>query len=176
MNLIRSIRAKEIGHLVSVQAVVTKINDVKPMMRVATYTCDVCACESYQVVSSISFTPLYKCISSDCVASKAGGRLLLQTRGSKMIKFQEIKVQELSSEVPTGTIPRSLTVTLLGDLCRTTKPGDNLQLSGILFPTSTDIGPKIASGQHASSGPLSCDIYIQAHVGYLLSLTIAVII
>lgn len=34
------------------------------------------------------------CPSQDCVTNKSGGRLSLQTRGSKFIKFQEIKIQE----------------------------------------------------------------------------------
>ena len=38
--------------------------------------------------------PLVLCRSQDCVTNKSGGRLSLQTRGSKFIKFQEIKIQE----------------------------------------------------------------------------------
>lgn len=38
--------------------------------------------------------PLIMCRSQDCVTNKSGGRLSLQTRGSKFIKFQEIKIQE----------------------------------------------------------------------------------
>ena len=38
--------------------------------------------------------PLVMCPSQDCVTNKSGGRLSLQTRGSKFIKFQEIKIQE----------------------------------------------------------------------------------
>ena len=163
--LIRDMKAKYIGQLVQIKAVVTKISEVKPMMQVATYTCDVCACEIYQIVSSIQFTPVTKCTSPDCVSNNAGGRLFLQTRGSKMTKFQEIKVQEISSEVPTGSIPRSLTVCLLGDLCRKIKPGDHAMISGILFPTSTDVMSRLAYGQkNKSSSQLSCDMYVNAHV------------
>lgn len=45
-------------------------------------------------ISSPSFTPLVTCPSDDCRVNKAGGRLYLQTRGSKFIKFQELKIQE----------------------------------------------------------------------------------
>ncbi len=38
--------------------------------------------------------PLMMCPSQDCVTNKSGGRLSLQARGSKFIKFQEIKIQE----------------------------------------------------------------------------------
>jgi len=38
--------------------------------------------------------PLLTCPSQDCVTNKSGGRLYLQTRGSKFIRFQELKIQE----------------------------------------------------------------------------------
>lgn len=38
--------------------------------------------------------PLVMCPSQDCVTNKSGGRLSLQTRGSKFVKFQEVKIQE----------------------------------------------------------------------------------
>jgi len=168
--LIRNIKAKSIGNIVKIKSIVTKISDVKPMMQVATYTCDVCACEIYQVVTSITFTPVTKCTSPECVSSRAGGRLFLQTRGSKMTKFQEIKVQEMSSEVPTGSIPRTLTVCLLGDLCRSVKPGDHIMVNGILFPTSTDVMSKMAAGVKNKTGSaLSCDMYINAHTVKILN-------
>ena len=39
------------GKLVTVKGVVTRVTEVKPMMQVATYTCDQCASETYQPVS-----------------------------------------------------------------------------------------------------------------------------
>lgn len=86
--------AKDIGKLVTVRGIVTRCTEVKPMMCVATYTCDQCGAETYQPVSSLSFMPLILCPSEDCRLNKSGGRLYLQTRGSKFIKFQELKIQE----------------------------------------------------------------------------------
>lgn len=63
-------------------------------MIVATYTCDRCGAETYQPISSLSFIPTEMCPSEDCRVNKAGGRLYLQTRGSKFVKFQEVKIQE----------------------------------------------------------------------------------
>jgi len=45
-------------------------------------------------ITSTQFMPLLSCPSQDCVTNKSGGRLFLQTRGSKFIRFQEIKIQE----------------------------------------------------------------------------------
>lgn len=38
--------------------------------------------------------PLIMCPSQECQTNRSGGRLYLQTRGSKFIKFQEMKMQE----------------------------------------------------------------------------------
>lgn len=116
-------RAESIGKLVSVRGIVTRATEVKPMMAVATYTCDQCGAETYQPVrlflfilihfefdadvyqealmrhfipqiQSPSFMPLIMCPSQECVTNKSGGRLYLQTRGSKFVKFQELRIQE----------------------------------------------------------------------------------
>lgn len=91
---VREVKAEHIGKLVTVRGIVTRCTEVKPMMVVATYTCDRCGAETYQPVNSMQFLPVSDCPSEDCRVNKAGGRLYLQTRGSKFVKFQEIKIQE----------------------------------------------------------------------------------
>ena len=48
---VRNIMASNIGKLVTVRGIVTRVTEVKPVMVVATYTCDQCGSESYQPVS-----------------------------------------------------------------------------------------------------------------------------
>ena len=48
---VRQIKAGSIGRLVTVRGIVTRATEVKPIMTVATYTCDQCGAESYQPVS-----------------------------------------------------------------------------------------------------------------------------
>lgn len=95
---VRDIKAEHIGKLLTVRGIVTRCTEVKPMMVVATYTCDRCGAETYQPVNSLTFLPVNECPSEDCRVNKAGGRLYLQTRGSKFVKFQEIKIQEHVSD------------------------------------------------------------------------------
>lgn len=49
-KVVRDVRADSIGHLVTVRGIVTRATEVKPMMAVATYTCDQCGAETYQPV------------------------------------------------------------------------------------------------------------------------------
>ena len=49
-------------------------------------------------ITSATFMPLLMCPSQVCTTNRSGGRLYLQTRGSKFVKFQELKVQEHVSD------------------------------------------------------------------------------
>jgi len=153
---IREVKAQQIGKLISVKGIVTRATEVKPMMQVATYTCDQCGAETFQPINSTSFMPQIQCPGEDCRVNKSGGRLTLQSRGSKFAKFQELKVQEHSDAVPVGHIPRSISVYARGDLTRAATPGDHVQICGVFLPM------KVEGFKALSSGLLS-DTYLEAH-------------
>ncbi|CAL4189203.1 unnamed protein product [Meganyctiphanes norvegica] len=155
-SAIRNVKAIHIGKLVGVRGIVTRCTEVKPMMQVATYTCDQCGAETYQPVGSASFMPQLLCPSEDCRVNKSGGRLYLQTRGSKFVKFQEIKIQEHSDQVPVGNIPRALTVLCRGEQTRLCQPGDHVGITGIFMPLQKQ-------GFKAMSQGLLSDTYLEAH-------------
>ena len=160
-NSIREIKAEHIGKLVTVRGIVTRCTEVKPMMVVATYTCDRCGSETYQPVNSFSFTPVTDCPSDDCRVNKAGGRLYLQTRGSKFVKFQEIKIQEHSDQVPVGHIPRTMTIMCRGEVTRQAQPGDHVLISGVYLPLTRSGFQQIIQG-------LLSETFLQAYVSILL--------
>ncbi|XP_071512260.1 DNA replication licensing factor mcm7 [Panulirus ornatus] len=153
---IRNVKASHVGKLVMVRGIVTRCTEVKPMMQVATYTCDQCGAETYQPIQSSNFMPQLLCPSEDCRVNKSGGRLYLQTRGSKFIKFQEIKVQEHSDQVPVGNIPRSLTVMCRGEQTRLCQPGDHVAITGVFMPL-------LRHGFRAMMQGLLSDTYLDAH-------------
>lgn len=153
---IRTVKASHIGKLVQVRGIVTRCTEVKPMLQVATYTCDQCGAETYQPIHSSSFMPQLMCPGADCNVNKSGGRLFLQTRGSKFIKFQELKVQEHSDQVPVGNIPRSLTVLCRGEQTRRCQPGDHIAITGIFLPM-------LRHGFKAILQGLLSDTYLDAH-------------
>ena len=133
---LRQIRSRALGHLVTLRGMVVRSSDVKPACTVATYTCDACGCEIYQVVSNKrEFLPQRLCPSEECrKQSKNGDTLHLQTRGSKFVKFQELKLQELPSQVPMGHVPRSMSVHCRGELTRLACPGDVVTIDGVFLP------------------------------------------
>ncbi|XP_023659194.1 DNA replication licensing factor MCM7 isoform X1 [Paramormyrops kingsleyae] len=163
-KVVREVRADSIGKLVTVRGIVTRATEVKPMMAVATYTCDQCGAETYQPIQSPSFMPLIMCPSQECVTNKSGGRLYLQTRGSKFVKFQELKIQEHSDQVPVGNIPRSMTIYARGENTRITQPGDHVSVTGVFLPL-------LRTGFRQAVQGLLSETYLEAHCITLLNKT-----
>jgi len=58
--------------------------------------CDMCVCLFAQVDAK-SYMPLFDCESKQCKTNQITGHLQMQTRGSKFVKYQELKLQELVS-------------------------------------------------------------------------------
>jgi len=154
VRTVRSIRAADIGHLVTFTGICTRVGDVKPLLEVACLTCDGCGFEIYQEVIGDSFNPISRCPSGVCT-NRALHELFLETRASKFVKFQEVKVQELSEDVPVGHIPRSLTLHVKGNLTRTMRPGDVVDITGIFLP-------KPFTGFKAMQAGLVANTYIEA--------------
>jgi len=155
---LRHVRSKSMGRLVTITGMIVKASDVKPMLQVAAYTCDVCGAELYRETHNRrDFLPEKICpvcasggavvVGVDGNANANGGRgrrvlgvLKLETRGSKFTKFQELKLQELPSQVPMGNIPRSLSVYCRGELTRLASPGDVVTVDGIFLPQKVNDG------------------------------------
>ncbi|OWK49923.1 DNA replication licensing factor mcm7 [Lonchura striata] len=87
-----------------------------------------------QLIEGPTFTPLLLCPSQECQTNRSGGRLYLQSRGSKFTKFQELRIQEHSDQVPVGHLPRSLSLHLSGANTRQAQPGDHVRVTGAFLP------------------------------------------
>ncbi|XP_074604581.1 minichromosome maintenance 7 [Brevipalpus obovatus] len=153
---VREIKAQHIGKLVTVKGIITRCTDVRPMITVATYTCDKCGNEAYQPINSYSYMPIDRCPSIECRTNKSGGRLHFQVRASRFIKFQELKLQEHSDQVPVGNIPRSLTVMCKGENTRQVLPGDHVAITGIFLPS-------LRTGFKQLIGGLISETFLDAH-------------
>lgn len=153
---VRKVKAESIGKLTTVRGIVTRATEVKPVMTVATYTCDQCGAESYQPIQSPTFMPLVMCPSEECQRNKSGGRLYLQTRGSKFMKYQELKIQEHNDQVPVGNIPRSMTIVSRGEVTRQAGPGDHVTVTGVFLPMTRTGFRQISQG-------LLSETFMEAH-------------
>lgn len=154
---VRELKSNKVGHLVTAKGIVTRISEVKPLLVCATYTCDQCGSETFQPLNGAdSFLPLERCISEECKQKNAGGRLYFQTRASRFVKYQEIKIQEHSDQVPVGNIPRSLHIFARNDLTRQVFAGDHVAITGIFLPS-------FKAGFKQMVGGLISETYLEAH-------------
>ena len=137
---IRNISASDIGSLIRVKGIVTRITEVRPMMKVATYICDVCGNEIYQIINKKKYNPVDTCPSQQCQQNRNKRPVLPQTRGSKFVKFQEIRLQESPEEVPEGNVPRSIIIYAMGESTRLCQCGDKITVDGIWLPIPNTTG------------------------------------
>ena len=158
---LRTIRSKSMGKLVTLKGMVVRASDVKPYCQVATYSCDACGCEIYQVLEGKrEFMPQRMCPSRECQNDRRNTRvdtLHLQTRGSKFAKFQELKLQELPHQVPMGHVPRSMSVYCRGELTRLASPGDVVTIDGVFLPQRVAEG-----GYRAMKAGLVATLFLEA--------------
>ncbi|KAI8384368.1 DNA replication licensing factor MCM7 [Radiomyces spectabilis] len=152
---VRHVNGALLGHLVTLRGIVTRVSDVKPFLQVNTYSCDACGSEIFQEIKQRQFTPLTECPSQMCRNNSIKGKLYMQTRACKFLAFQEVKVQELTDQVPVGHIPRTMTVHLYGAMCRQLTPGDVCHVSGIFLPMPY-------TGFRALRAGLLTDTYLEA--------------
>lgn len=131
------------------------MTEVKPMLLVATYTCDTCSNSAFQLITDKTFTPIKQCASAVCKVATRPGKMRFHTRGSKFTKFQQVKLQELSSQVPIGHIPRTLGVHVTGELTRKALPGDIVTVKAIFLPVANQ-------GFSAVRHGLVADTFLQA--------------
>eukprot|EP00871_Galdieria_phlegrea_P005603 jgi/Galph1/6043/GphlegSOOS_G4706.1 len=131
---IRQLTAEDIGHLVKIKGIVVRVLDVKPRVLVACYSCDACGFQAFQQINARKFMPLTTCPSAECRTNRQSGELYLNMRGTKFVKYQEIRIQETADQVPVGHIPRGITAQLLGEIARKCSTGDLVTAAGVFLP------------------------------------------
>ena len=135
---LRQLRAEQIGSLQTIKGIVVKMTDVKPFLKVASYSCDVCGYEIYQVNHQRTYMPLISCESEQCRNNHSQGDIMQINRASKFLSFQEITIQEPTNEVPTGHVPRSIKISCFGSTTRKCAPGDMIIVTGVYLPRMLD--------------------------------------
>lgn len=84
---------------------------MKPLITVATYLHDASGCEVYQEITGRTFMPMIEPpphLRNMRATGKGTQNLVLQTRGSKFVKFQEVRIQELADEARPTTSPYAI--------------------------------------------------------------------
>ena len=169
---LRNLRSSHIGKLVRIRGQVISISQVKPMIKVAVYTCPNCSSVIYQEIQSLEYKPAYLCISEECRINFVSRKtevnlkkseenqrqsnltnLILQTQFSKFIEIQTIVLQEISSGIM--GIPKQIKVVAKETFVNKCEVGDHVNITGLYLPIKR---PR----------EILCDAYFEPHQIHLI--------
>ncbi|KAI1757191.1 MCM2/3/5 family-domain-containing protein [Xylaria castorea] len=139
VSRVRSLRAKNIGQLLSISGTVTRTSEVRPELSLATFNCAACHSVVYNVEQTFRYTEPTQCPNHEC-----GNRLAwqLDIRQSTFVDWQKVRIQENSSEIPTGSMPRTMDVVFRGEIVDRAKAGERCIFTGalIVVPDVSQLG------------------------------------
>ncbi|TFK55620.1 MCM-domain-containing protein [Heliocybe sulcata] len=133
---IRELRTERIGTLMSISGTVTRTSEVRPELLYGTFICEVCGGQINEIEQQFKYTEPSLCPNPTC-GNRVAWQLQIDT--SKFTDWQKVRIQENPSEIPTGSMPRSLDVILRGELVERAKAGDKCVFTGT-FIVVPDVG------------------------------------
>lgn len=158
VSRVRSLRAKNIGQLLSISGTVTRTSEVRPELSLATFTCEACKSIVPNVEQTFRYTEPTQCPNETCQNRLAWQ---LDIRQSTFVDWQKVRIQENSSEIPTGSMPRTMDVILRGEIVERAKAGERCIFTGalIVVPDVSQLGlPGIrATAVRDDKGPRGAD-------------------
>jgi replicative DNA helicase Mcm len=128
-HLIRDIRAKHLGKMISIEGIVRQASEVRPLVTSARFECPSCG----TIISVLQIDKKFK-EPSRCSCGRRGG---FKEISKEMVDAQVLTIEEASDNLSGGEQPKRMTVFLKEDLVdprmemRTT-PGSRVKIIGIL--------------------------------------------
>jgi len=139
VSRVRGLRAKNVGQLLSISGTVTRTSEVRPELSLATFTCEACKNVIPGVEQTFRYTEPTQCPNAEC-----GNRLAwqLDIKHSTFVDWQKVRIQENSSEIPTGSMPRTMDVIMRGEMVDRAKAGERCIFTGalIVVPDVSQLG------------------------------------
>ncbi|KAH0840264.1 MCM2/3/5 family-domain-containing protein [Lanmaoa asiatica] len=136
---IRDLRTDKIGTLMSISGTVTRTSEVRPELLYGSFICEVCGGLVNEIEQQFKYTEPNLCPNPTC-GNRSAWQLQIDT--SKFTDWQKVRIQENPSEIPTGSMPRSLDVILRSELVERAKAGDKCVFTGtfIVVPDVSQLG------------------------------------
>lgn len=130
VSRIRQLRTDEIGRLTSISGTVTRTSEVRPELHMGTFVCEECNNVVHNMEQTFRYTEPSQCPNVTCNNKE---RWRLDIRQSTFVDWQKIRVQENSSEIPTGSMPRTMDVIVRGEIVDRAKAGEKCIFTGTLI-------------------------------------------
>ena len=145
IRTVSQLRADDIGRLIAIDAVTTKISGVRPRLYSAVFECLACGhtTELNQPNEQELIEPL-ECsqIDGGCGRPKRQTRFVLQQSASHLINSHFVELQELPEQMKGGIQPERILCIGEQDLAGRLNPGDRVKANGVLFIRSQRKGGK----------------------------------
>ncbi|KAK3051938.1 MCM DNA helicase complex subunit mcm6 [Extremus antarcticus] len=130
VSRVRQLRTDQIGKLASISGTVTRTSEVRPELHLATFVCENCNSVIPDVEQIFKYSEPTQCPNAQCMNRQAWR---LDIRQSTFIDWQKVRIQENSSEIPTGSMPRTMDVILRGEMVDRAKAGEKCIFTGTLI-------------------------------------------
>ncbi|KAG4305475.1 hypothetical protein PORY_001031 [Pneumocystis oryctolagi] len=139
VSKIRDLRVDRIGKLMSVSGTVTRTSEVRPELSRATFVCEACRAVVTNVEQVFRYTEPSQCPNEICRNQKSWRLNISQ---SSFVDWQKVRIQENNSEIPAGSMPRTLDIILRGEIVERVKAGDKCVFTGslIVIPDISQLG------------------------------------
>jgi DNA replication licensing factor MCM6 len=130
ISRIRQLRTTSIGQLLSISGTATRTSEVRPELSMATFICEACNTVIPSIEQTFKYTEPTQCPNTTCM-NREGWRL--DIRQSTFVDWQKVRIQENSSEIPTGSMPRTMDVILRGEMVDRAKAGEKCIFTGTVI-------------------------------------------
>jgi DNA replication licensing factor MCM6 len=156
---VRSLRTTQIGTLLSISGTVTRTSEVRPELSLATFICEACNTVVPNIEQTFRYMEPTQCPNLTC-GNRIGWRL--DIRQSTFVDWQKVRIQENSSEIPTGSMPRTMDVILRGEMVDRSKAGEKCIFTGtlIVIPDTSQFrvpGTKVQASREGANAPRGAD-------------------
>lgn len=144
---LRDLRSEQIGELSSISGTITRTSEVRPELLLGTFNCSECDELFENVEQQFRYTEPPMCQACN---NKKDWKLTVEK--STFVDWQRVRLQENASEIPAGSMPRTMDVILRNDNVESAKAGDKVILTGtlIVIPDSVSLA---SAGEKVQTGP-----------------------
>jgi DNA replication licensing factor MCM2 len=124
---IPELRSEHLNKLIKVRGVVTARSEIFSQLKKAIYKCIKCG----EKKGPYFLHDRESVVHGACRSCQSPGPFIIERMSSVYRNFQRLTIQESPSEVMPGRIPRTKEVILTGDNVDITKPGEDIEVTGI---------------------------------------------